>query len=329
MALTAEGLADAPGCLSRWVRLPGGVTAHYTTAGESGPSIVLLHGGIAGSSGLAGWRSMATFLAHHGFRVYCPDFPGFGLTSDPNEFYEAGQIGHLDFLHDFTTSLCLDKFGLAGNSMGCQNSVNYVLAHPERVERFILVAGGMGDLFPLELMAGLDPRPASEKPNTRAFDGTRESMIKMMGSILRRPDELSDDLIDMRVYAGNRTLAEYQRHNSAKLDAAAQARLRVRGRLEHLGIPAICLYGMQDTLIPAHVRGYLQEDALPEMQFFYPEDTGHQGQNDQPEMFQQVFLEFFRDGKISAETARWAGVSSRRPVNPDYVAAGELADQSS
>jgi 2-hydroxy-6-oxonona-2,4-dienedioate hydrolase len=251
------------------------------------------------------------------------------LTSDPNEFYEAGQIGHLDFLHDFTTSLCLDKFGLAGNSMGCQNSVNYVLAHPERVERFILVAGGMGDLFPLELMAGLDPRPASEKPNTRAFDGTRESMIKMMGSILRRPDELSDDLIDMRVYAGNRTLAEYQRHNSAKLDAAAQARLRVRGRLEHLGIPAICLYGMQDTLIPAHVRGYLQEDALPEMQFFYPEDTGHQGQNDQPEMFQQVFLEFFRDGKISAETARWARVSSRRPVNPDYVAAGELADQSS
>jgi 2-hydroxy-6-oxonona-2,4-dienedioate hydrolase len=43
-------------------------------------------------------------------------------------------------------------------------------------------------------------------------------------------------------------------------------------------------------------------------------------------MFQQLFLEFFSGGVISAQTARWAGVSDRRPVNPDLVAAGEAAD---
>jgi hypothetical protein len=52
---------------------------------------------------------------------------------------------------------------------------------------------------------------------------------------------------------------------------------------------------------------------LPNIQFFYPEDCGHQGQSDQPELFNQLFLEFFRDGRVSRETADRAGVSKRRP----------------
>jgi hypothetical protein len=37
-------------------------------------------------------------------------------------------------------------------------------------------------------------------------------------------------------------------------------------------------------------------------------------------MFNEVFLEFFRDGKVSRKTADWAGVSDRRPENPNLVA---------
>ena len=62
-----------------------------------------------------------------------------------------------------------------------------------------------------------------------------------------------------------------------------------------------------------------QEDALPNWQFFYPDNTGHQGQTDQPEMFGQVMLEFFRDGKVSRKAADWAGVSTRRAEIPDLV----------
>ncbi len=318
--LTDEGLVAAPGCLSRYVRLPGGVVAHYTTTGESGPTVVLLHGGIAGSSGLAGWRSAAQFLGANGFRVYCPDFPGFGLTTDPTGSYRAGQVGHLDFLYDFVTTLYLPPFHLAGNSMGCQNAVNFLVAHPESVLRFALVAGGIGDLVPASALAGLDTRPPSERPNTRLFDGTAESMRTMLAAILRRPDELSDDLVEMRVRAARRNVEAYARHTAAVLTPSDEARLSTRGRLDRIGVPGIYLYGLQDTLVPAEVRGFLQEDALPEVQFFYPDDCGHQGQNDQPEMFQQVLLEFFRDGVITAGTARWAGVSQRRPVNPALVA---------
>ena len=45
VALTDEGIINVPGMASRWVRLANGARAHYVTAGDSGPAIILLHGG--------------------------------------------------------------------------------------------------------------------------------------------------------------------------------------------------------------------------------------------------------------------------------------------
>ena len=75
MSLTEEGIIEVPGMSSQWVRLGGGAKAHYMFAGETGPAVVLLHGGLPGSSGAAGWRYIAANLAENGFRVYCPDMP--------------------------------------------------------------------------------------------------------------------------------------------------------------------------------------------------------------------------------------------------------------
>ena len=36
-------------------------------------------------------------------------------------------------------------------------------------------------------------------------------------------------------------------------------------------------------------------------------------------MFNQAIFEFFKFGKVSKETADWAGVSDRVPVNPNLV----------
>lgn len=73
MTLTDEGLAAIPGFASRWVRLPSGAKCRSMTAGDDGPAVVLLHGGLPDSSGLAGRRWMAPFLAANGFGVDCPD----------------------------------------------------------------------------------------------------------------------------------------------------------------------------------------------------------------------------------------------------------------
>jgi len=314
MTLTDEGLLEVPGMLSRWVRLPSGAKCHYMTSGENGPAVVLLHGGLPGSSGVAGWRFMAPLLGANGFRVYCPDMPSYGLSDPSPEHRPAGLESHVDFIHEFATTLCLDRFHIAGNSMGCMNTVNYTTAHPERIISFALIAGSVGDIVPAE----------ARHPGTfrlRPYNGTPEAMREMMSGIILRNEAVSDDLTEMRVRAAAPHLKHFstffasiiQYGNGGQIeDPNIRARLSTRGRFDTLSIPGIYLYGQQDVLSPV-ANGYEQEDRLPNVQFFYPDDTGHQGQTDQPEIFNQAFLEFFRDGKVSRATADLAGVSTRRP----------------
>ena len=320
MALTDEGLIPIEGMASRWVRLASGPRAHYMTAGDHGPAVVLLHGGLPGSSGTAGWRFMAPSLGANGFRVYCPDMPAFGLSDTREEYWPAGIDSFVDFIHEFTTALCVDEFHLAGNSMGCMNTVNYLLAHPERVKSFALIAGPVGDIVPP------DSRVESDFKLT-AYDGTRDGMRALMEAIIYRNEAISDDLVEMRYRQAAARTEAHQRFWPTLLqysqiipwtDPNLAARMSTKGRLDHVTIPGIYLYGMNDVLSPVG-NGYSQEDVLPNIQFFYPDECGHQGQTDQPELFNQVFLEFFRDGIVSRATAKLAGVSDRRPVIPSLV----------
>src|SRR6476620_6081121 len=134
MALSEEGIIRSPGIASQWVRLASGARAHYMFAGETGPSVVLLHGGLAGSSGMAGWRFMMPVLAKAGFRVYAPDRPGYGDADTRKEHWPwLGWKSHVDFVREFADALCLDRFHIGGNSQGMQHAVHFMVNNPERI----------------------------------------------------------------------------------------------------------------------------------------------------------------------------------------------------
>src|SRR5262249_40009313 len=101
-------------------------------------------------------------------------------------------------------------------------------------------------------------------------------------------------------------------------DADYVQQMNLKGKLDKLTMPIIYVFGNQDTFAVTE-NGYLQEEALPNFQVFYVDECGHQAQTDQPEIVNQLFLEFIRDGKVSRATADKAGVSKRRPENPDLV----------
>lgn len=315
--LTEEGLIHVPGMLSRWVRLGNGAKAHYMTAGETGPAIVLLHGGIPGSSGTAGFRFTASFLGANGFRVYCPDMPGFGLSDEREEHWpKNATLDHIDFVNRFADALCLDEFHLSGNSMGCINASHYVVRYPHRVKSFALVAGFIGDHVPLA--GNLTDELAADVFLPKSVDDMR----KQMKSIISNDAAISDDLLEMRFASSKRHeeawKAWYAANNLGQIDPDVALALSTRNRIDRLQTPGIYLYGVDDVICPVAL-GFKQEDALPKVQFFYVEGCGHQGQTDRPDIFNPVFLEFFRDGKVSRETADKAGVSKRRPELPDLV----------
>jgi pimeloyl-ACP methyl ester carboxylesterase len=271
---------------------------------------------------------MAPFLGENGFRVYCPDMPSFGLTADPDGAYAYGEAGHVDFLQDFANGMCLERFHLAGNSMGCANTAYYLVTHPERVTSFAMIAGGIGDVAQRPAGAA----SAQNRPIVPSFDGTPESMRKALEVILFNKETLDDDVVAMRTYSANHQRESYERFRDAWLaglrgegDVNQAVRLRTRARLDCLTIPGIYLHGRQDALSPLE-SAYAQEDMLERVQFFYPDETGHQGQTDRPDLFNQVFLEFFQSGRVSAETAAAAGISTRRAPNPSLVEVAQSSE---
>ncbi len=323
MPLNNEGLLDHPGILSRRVRLASGANVHYMTAGETGPAVVLLHGGIVGSSGLAGWRFMLPFLAAQGYRVYAPDRPGFGFADTrPEHWPTKGWKSYVEFLDQFADALCLDKFYLSGNSMGAQNSIYYMCNHPERVISCALIAtAAMADIVGVD-PAWKQPFQAAGGGGGNRFDGTKESMYNNLVRITYRKEALTDDLLEMRTRAA---IMQADSFASAQVGRQWDANMAqwqdVRNRLPALDIPMIYMQGVLDT--PQTVEAAHQaEPLLPKVQFFYPEECSHQGQTDQPDLFNQAFLEFFRDGKVSRKSADALGVSKARPELPNLVEQG-------
>jgi len=313
-----EAALQIPGVRSERVRLANGAVAHYATAGTSGPAVILLHGGLPGSGGASGWRYMLPALAEAGFRVYAPDRPGFGLSDTREEYWPVrGPLSWMQFVVDFADALAIDDFFLGGNSQGAQVAALVAVNHPERVKALAMVATSAFN-------AALDV-PADQVQPGMGFpkwEGTVESMREIMGTIIHRGETVTDDLMEARTAS-----ALMQRESwstgmawvrKSGTDPNLSQLLRMKDRLDKLTLPIIYLYGRQDVMGPVE-NAYLQEDRLPNVQVFYPDDCGHQGQTDQPEMFNAVFTEFFRDGKISKKTAEWAGVSTRRPVLPDIV----------
>ena len=310
--LTEEGLIRVPGLCSRYVRLGNGARAHYMTAGETGPAVILLHGGIPGSSGTAGFRFTASFLGENGFRVYCPDMPGFGLSDTREEYWpRRGILDHVDFIERFADALCLDEFHLSGNSMGCINASHYMVRYPHRVKSFALVAGAIGDHVPSENKSLEDDMEVPVQ-----IPETKEQMAEMMKSIISDSDKIDDDLLTMRFEAAHKHRESWKLWYRAALmeqaDTNTKLALSTKDRIDKLELPGIYLYGANDHLAPVEL-GYKQEDALPNVQFFYVPDCGHQGQTDRPDIFNPVFVDFFKAGKVSRENADKAGVSQRRP----------------
>lgn len=321
MALDSDGLVVIPGVTSHFVRLSDGSKAHYSTSGHDGPAVILCHGGLPGSSGIAGFRHALPFLGANGFRVYAPDFPGFGWADNREEYWSRlGSVGHVDFIQRFADALCLDQFSITGNSMGCASTLNYTLAHPERVKNFILLAGTVGDIVD----------PSLKKPGTMdvralnrdVFDGTEAGMRRVLEGLVQDTSKIPEDVVKMRTQAANRQreslAAQWDFSDNLQRSPMFRARTSSVNRITQIGIPALYAFGIEDKMVPVQ-NGYVDEDATPDIQYFYPEGAGHQLQNDRPELFNPLFLEFFRDSKVSWKTAEAAGISRRRPINPNLI----------
>ena len=96
--------------------------------GGTGPTILLLHGYSANKDN---WTRFAAHLTKN-YHVVIPDLPGHGESSKLfNEKYD--MINQITHLHKFTQAIKINKFHVAGNSMGGFFAGSYAVRYPDEV----------------------------------------------------------------------------------------------------------------------------------------------------------------------------------------------------
>ncbi len=136
----AQMLAKYGGAPSQFVEIGGGVTVHLRDEGpKDAPAIILLHGS---NSDLHTWQPWVDDLSAD-YRVIRFDQVGHGLTG-PDRAGDYSRANYVEDIREIADALGLDRFILAGNSMGGKHALAFASAYPDRVAGLVLVdAGGM------------------------------------------------------------------------------------------------------------------------------------------------------------------------------------------
>ena len=271
---------------SAYLRAPGdlvsiaGVRLHLRDEGpRDGPAIVLLHGIGSSLHTFDGW---AEGLAQR-FRVIRYDLPGAGLSSpDPDGTYsDERAIAQLSAVLD---RLEVTRATLVGNSIGGRLAWRFAAAHPDRVERLVLISPD-GYASP-----GFDYGKPPKVPfvlEAMRFALPKWALRPSIAAAYADPAKLSEATLEryhaLLLAPGNRT---------SMLDRMRQTILVPPGPfLRGIRVPVLLLWGEKDAMIPlANAQDYLGE--LPDARLVTLPGLGHVPQEEAPTVSLAPVLEF-------------------------------------
>ena len=280
---------------ARWAQPPsqfimvGGLSVHLRDEGpkDDPVPIVLLHGT---SASLHTWQGWAEALRGQR-RVIRFDLPGFALTG-PNASGDYSTAAYVRFVTQTLDQLGVQRFVLAGNSLGGQIAWATAAALPERVAQLVLVdASG----YPLE-SAQVAPRipmgfaiaripafrPLMQVTLPRAV--VESSVRNVYGDPSKVTPELVDLYVDMTLRAGNR------RALGQRIDAGYSGDTAL---LKTLKVPTLIIWGGQDHLIPVEFSRRFAAD-ISSSQAVVFDDLGHVPHEEDPARTVAAVLAFLK-----------------------------------
>ena len=278
---------------SRYV-MANGVRTHYWESGNGGPTVVALHGGGAGSSGMAGMGPLLERLGGDA-RVIAPDsVGGFGLT-DPYAPVPYGLMSRVQHLADFMDALCLDKVSVIGNSQGAWTGAQYAILHPDRVEKMVLISS-----LTIANSLNIPQRPTEALKALNDYDGTREGMRRILQALIIDPKRITDKLIDDRQAAAMRpgALEAFKAFGRGTAALRQNALFALQNDMTRSlptmvkTIPTIFIWGDSDTFALPETGKKIGE-FVPEAKFHWVPGAGHQVQTDKPDEATAIIREFF------------------------------------
>lgn len=250
----------------------------YLSVGNGSP-ILLLHGLFAQKEQ---WTEMACYLSASGYLVIAPDLPGYGMSVNfPIEDY--GLEKQVEILHQFTQSLGVEKFDIAGSSMGGAIASMYSKAYPGQIKSLAFIGAPMGFSawgagVKAAFYRGINPFiPISNE----------EFNLAMQLLFYKRPvvpESIQRDLI-----------ADYQKSNRHYQQVWDIVNLYLYGmeKIPPGSIPTLLLWGEEDRIF--EVDGIRKaQQKFPKNQHFIIKEAGHLLMLETPKEVTAIYIQFLK-----------------------------------
>jgi len=228
----------------------GGAKAHVRDEGKADAMPLLMIHGSQGS--LQQWDGWVAALRDR-YRLISVDLPGHGLTGPwPRNEYTIDA--YADFIEVLADALNLDRFAVAGQSMGGAVAWTFAATRPERVSELILVDSSG---YP-----GEGPTPWSTRLARMRVLGDIGIYFKPDYFVRRRLREIYANpamvtpervrrVSDLQRFPGNRAATLQRARTQEPLDPSM---------LRSLDVPTLIIWGAQDRWVPVADAFHFQRD---------------------------------------------------------------------
>jgi pimeloyl-ACP methyl ester carboxylesterase len=255
-----------------------GAKIHYLEAG-SGPVVILLHG-LGGST--ANWAPTIAPLAMK-YRVLVPDQIGLGKSDKPMLNYRVSTL--VDFLDGFYKQVGVQKASLVGNSLGGFTAAAFAIAHPEKVDKLVLVdAAGFsitGDLDP-KVLNGLNP-------------STRQQIKDLLSLVFFNKQQFSSDMA-IEAFLASRVTAGDQYTIQRFIESIGRGEDVLDGKLGGIKHPTLIIWGREDGLTQLSMGQRFNKE-IAGSRLFIIEKCGHVPQLEKPVEFNAALMKFLENNK--------------------------------
>jgi pimeloyl-ACP methyl ester carboxylesterase len=250
----------------------GSVKTAYLSAG-SGSNVVLLHGAGAGA---VTWYGSIGAIAKT-FHVIAPDIVGYGESDKPSAPYDRPYFSK--WLNDFLLEMKICKTHIVGLSQGGAIALQFAIEYPDKVDKLVLVnSAGLGSkvsFWPLVGTVWMNTFPSAM--------ANRFNSRYILHKLENRDSNHSLYSVAVIKYAGGK--------NAFKQGRGAAVSKIPEESLRQIKNETLIIWGKDDKLFSVE-SGIKAAKLIPNAKFKVIQDSGHLSLIDQPQLFNEILLEF-------------------------------------
>ncbi len=269
-----------------------GGPVHYLDFGGSGTPLLMVHG-LGGAA--INWMAVGPELART-HRAVALDLAGFGQT--PLHGRSATVGANAELLHGFVEKVIGDAVVLMGNSMGGHIAVLEAAAHPEAVQKLVLVDPAIPGPHvrrppPLILgaMAALSIPGLAETMLDRRVRalGPEGLVMQTLALVCADPSRVDAEVVEAHVQLTRERSRLGPQNGRAFIQASRSIGLRMANpafwsRVASVTAPTLVLHGSLDRLIPLEAARDLAR-RRPDWELKVLEGVGHVPMMETPDLF--------------------------------------------